>query len=533
MRRDTSAPAVSTAACTPVSWPSINSTDRASETAALRRQLGEAVRAARDAYRHTTGLIRLLAVIGQPGSPERLIDDTLTVLSEVFSADMTLVARLLDRRMLVLACCGLPEDDPAFREGWTLDPAQRSRLVRPGRAASPAVPGTEGPVPELFAALGTQAALWQPFGPDSGDDLLVLLRHAHEPFTPVDLEVVGSVAGRLQLAVAERERMAAVEQLVQSGHLLARHLDLDPLLAEAVTLFRGLLAADDTWVTIVEARAEGLTASVRAAAGHSAPVVTASTAESLPGWTVLQHGRPYVDNDGVATGRGRALLGVPVMGETCPQAVLYAARNRYHPFRPDAADLAVVFANYLAVAMTNAALHRALRRSEASLREQATHDPLTGLANRVLAGQRLEEALTNHGNDYVGLLFCDLDGFKLVNDRYGHEAGDHLLQQVASRLRASTRDGDLPARFGGDEFLVVLDGVSGVDEVAALAETVLRSLDSPFAVAGRSVRVSASIGGAVGARGEASASAMLRDADAAMFIAKDRGPGQIEVVPTR
>lgn len=220
------------------------------------------------------------------------------------------------------------------------------------------------------------------------------------------------------------------------------------------------------------------------------------------------------------------------MGEACPAAVLYAARDQCHPFRPDAADIAVIFANYLGVAMTNAELHRALRRSEASLRERATHDPLTGLANRVLAGQRLEDALGRRADSLVGLLFCDLDGFKAVNDKFGHEAGDLLLRQVADRLRAGTRSADLAARFGGDEFVVVLDGVSGISEVAALAKAVLQSLNAPFAVAGQAVRISASIGGVVGERGRAAANAMLRDADAAMFIAKDRGPGQVEVMPT-
>lgn len=526
------------AATAPAQWPlaaatkSIAPVTRPDSTAALRQQLAEAIDAARDAYRHTTGLIRLLAVIGQPGSPERLIDETLTVLSEVFSADITCVARPLDRRLLVLACCGLPEDDRALRDGWPLEPALRRRLARPGRALAPVGTATgDGPVPRLFATLGARAAVWQPYGRDGGEDLLVLLRHTADPFTPVDLEVLGSVAGRLQVAVAERERAAAVEQLAQSGHLLARHLDLDPLLTEAVNLLRSLLGAEDTWVAIVEASAEGLTASVRATAGPRAPDATTSPAESLPGWAVMHDGRPYVDNDGKEP-PGRALLGVPVMGETLPAAVLYAARDRSHPFRPDAADIAVIFANYLWVAMTNAELHRALRRSEATLRERATHDPLTGLANRVLAGQRLEEALGCHTDDHVGLLFCDLDGFKSVNDRFGHEAGDHLLQQVAARLRAGTRPGDLPARFGGDEFVVVLDGVTGVDQVTALAEAMLRSLEPPFAVAGRSVRISASIGGAVGERGRSTAAAMMRDADAAMFIAKERGPGQVEVVPT-
>lgn len=505
----------------------------AAETVAeLRARLAEATDAAREAYRHTTGLIRLLAVIGQPSPPDTLVDETLTVLSEVFSADVTCLARPLDGRLLVLASCGLPEDDPAFRVGWLVDPASRRRLARPGRAREGDGPRGER-VPAPFAELGARSAAWIP-DEDTGGDVLALLRHAPDPFTPVDMDVLRSVAGRLRLAVAERERAAAVERLAQCGHLLARHLDLGPLLTEAANLLRQLLTAEGTWVATVEAGAEGLTSSVRAAAGRTGPATGPAPAGSLPGWARLAQGLPHVD-DGSRAGSpyfGKALLGVPVMGEGFPTAVLYATRERLRPFRPDAVDLAVIFANHLAVAMTNAELHRALRRSEATLRERATHDPLTGLANRVLVGQRLEEALADDAEGQVGLLFCDLDGFKSVNDRFGHEAGDHLLRQVAARLRAGTREEDLLGRFGGDEFVVVLGSVAGLAELAELADALLRTLKAPFAVAGRQVEISASIGGVLKERGRATANEMLRDADAAMFIAKDRGPGQVEVMPT-
>src|SRR5690606_10460129 len=152
----------------------------------------------------------------------------------------------------------------AFRVGWPIDPATRQRLARPGRARDPddGTPAEdEPPVPALFARLGARSAVWIP-DDGAGCDVLALLRHAPDPFTPVDMDVLRSVAGRLRLAVAERERTAAVERLAQSGHLLARHLDPAPLLAEAVGLLRELLAAERTWVATVEATAEGLIATV-------------------------------------------------------------------------------------------------------------------------------------------------------------------------------------------------------------------------------------------------------------------------------
>jgi diguanylate cyclase (GGDEF)-like protein/PAS domain S-box-containing protein len=167
---------------------------------------------------------------------------------------------------------------------------------------------------------------------------------------------------------------------------------------------------------------------------------------------------------------------------------------------------------------------------EEELRQRATHDPLTGLANRALVGQFLDEALSKHGllTD-VGLLFCDLDRFKAVNDRLGHEAGDQLLVQVTARLSQCLRPSDLLARFGGDEFVFVLDGVHDLHDVTEVGRRVLRSLDSPFLLGGEWVQVSASVGGVIGVRGETTASDMLRDADAAMYQAKEKGPGLVEV----
>jgi diguanylate cyclase (GGDEF)-like protein/PAS domain S-box-containing protein len=163
------------------------------------------------------------------------------------------------------------------------------------------------------------------------------------------------------------------------------------------------------------------------------------------------------------------------------------------------------------------------------LRARALHDELTGLANRSLLADRLEHAMARRqrlGGGPVAVIFADLDGFKLVNDSWGHAAGDALLVKVAERLSASARIDDTVARFGGDEFVIVCEDT---DETQArrIADDLLAALSAPFQVDGRRVYVSASIGMAI--TPPESAQELLRFADAAMHDAKARGRGRIEV----
>ena len=138
---------------------------------------------------------------------------------------------------------------------------------------------------------------------------------------------------------------------------------------------------------------------------------------------------------------------------------------------------------------------RAHARSEAVLAHQATHDPLTQLPNRFAAEEHLARALLGDGDTgrQVALLFLDLDRFKLLNDTMGHTAGDELLVAVAGRLQRRVRPGDLVARVGGDEFVVVLDDVD-LTGALELCERLRETLESPFAVRGGEVFTSASIG---------------------------------------
>jgi diguanylate cyclase (GGDEF)-like protein len=161
----------------------------------------------------------------------------------------------------------------------------------------------------------------------------------------------------------------------------------------------------------------------------------------------------------------------------------------------------------------------------------ALHDILTELPNRALAVERLDAALERlHDTEtMVAVLFLDLDRFKIVNDGLGHETGDELLVAVGRRLAASVRRNDTVARFGGDEFVIVCESLTDVQQVEELADRAIRALSEPFALERAEVVVTASVGIAVTTRATDRASSLLRDADAAMYRAKSRGGARYEL----
>jgi diguanylate cyclase (GGDEF)-like protein len=162
-----------------------------------------------------------------------------------------------------------------------------------------------------------------------------------------------------------------------------------------------------------------------------------------------------------------------------------------------------------------------------TVRHQATHDALTGLPNRVLFLDRLEKALADVGpGTHVGLLFCDLDRFKAVNDTLGHAAGDELLRQVAARLLGAVRPGDTVGRLSGDEFAIILPGLVGPGDAQHLADRVGECFTEPFRLEGRDVEVGTSVGVAMHDDDSyGTAEQLLREADTAMYRDKQRGRG--------
>ena len=169
------------------------------------------------------------------------------------------------------------------------------------------------------------------------------------------------------------------------------------------------------------------------------------------------------------------------------------------------------------------------RQMEDRLNHQAFHDPLTGLANRTLINSRLSGALQQKiPDEQIAVLFIDLDNFKWVNDSLGHDQGDVLLCEVAARLQKTLRAQDTPARFGGDEFVVLLRGLDDPNYAFSIADRIVTLLSEAFLLSGREVYTSPSIGMAF-SENSTDADTLLRNADAAMYEAKRRGKGRYEV----
>jgi len=179
------------------------------------------------------------------------------------------------------------------------------------------------------------------------------------------------------------------------------------------------------------------------------------------------------------------------------------------------------------------------KQLESKLIHDALHDPLTGLANRVLLRDHLERALARRGRSggTVALLFVDLDDFKRVNDSYGHAAGDQILVRVAERLVSAVRADDVVGRQSGDEFAVLLGHVRDDDEAIASAERILGELRRPILLGGHSITVGGSVGIALASAASTSAEDLLTQADAAMYAVKAEGKGRHAIyeprMPTR
>jgi len=191
--------------------------------------------------------------------------------------------------------------------------------------------------------------------------------------------------------------------------------------------------------------------------------------------------------------------------------------------------MAMVYVTQLATTRSEA---KGPEEAEVKPRPEGTCDPLTGLPNRADFIERVWKAIQcarNTPGFVFAVIFIDLDGFKPINDGLGHKAGDAVLIEMAKRLQACLRKGDVVARFGGDEFTLLINNVTRPDDAIRVAERVLRKVKDPIDVARKRVQVGASIGIALSTNLHSRPEDLIRDADLAMYRAKSEGKGRYEM----
>jgi diguanylate cyclase (GGDEF)-like protein/PAS domain S-box-containing protein len=347
--------------------------------------------------------------------------------------------------------------------------------------------------------------------------------------------VLSDVTERKQVEI-ELERRAAQQAAVArlGEHALERATTAE-LMQEAVDVAADSLAVDFAGVAELVADQECFI--LRSAVGvpqsvigrQFSPVGTASQA----GYTLIT-GSPVVVSDWATEERfgqspalsqmgTRSGLSVVVEGRDGPFGVLGVQSQQTREYSDGDVDFLQSLANVLADAL-------ARQSTEDEIRHRALHDRLTGLPNRELFQDRLDHAIERlrRRRSLAAMLFLDLDHFKLINDSLGHHLGDELLTAVATRLKQAVRASDTVARFGGDEFGILLEDVAGEQDAIDTAERVAALFSRPFAIAGREHFVTVSIG-IVLAEGGAASGALIRDADTAMYRAKERGRARYEV----
>ena len=428
--------------------------------------------------------------------------------------------------------------------------AEVAALIREGSvAASVGFPEGEEPVADLVEAsgdlrferrlgeLGLCTGICSLVGEEG---TLLAARAGQNAFSNEELDLLRGMGRVLALGLRSirligelRERQTLLERLTLLQRSIASRADIEDVLDAIVSGASELLGDEMVDLSLIDPE-EPAILEVVASVGYPPEVLDQIRRTPLEigiaGHAVTER-RPIAVEDYGADPRRmpdvvvdglRAVISAPVYqrGELVG-ALSLGTRKHGRRYSEIERDAVLAFAEHAGLALNDA-------KAAEETAHQAFHDPLTGLANRALFVDRLSQARTRAAaaGHAVGVLFADLDGFKTVNDSLGHAAGDQLLIIVGQRLAATVEATDTVARFGGDEFAILVEDVRQPIELARLARMALDSLERVVEVEGREVFITASVGIAVGLE---EPDVLLRNADLAMYEAKGQGKGRYEI----
>jgi diguanylate cyclase (GGDEF)-like protein len=331
---------------------------------------------------------------------------------------------------------------------------------------------------------------------------------------------------RLSAVLSEFARTMATDSPIQAilDHLVLRIVDVVPVTAAGVTLISpdcapGYVAASDASALGFERLQMEL---------GDGPCLLASRSGQTVAVTDLQVDRQFPGFACRAEALGlRAVFTFPLRHGNHLLGALDLYRNTPGPLDRAAMSAAQTLADVTAAYLLNARARADLEDASEHARQASLHDPLTGLPNRSLLVERLEHAILRcrRSEKLVAILYADLDGFKSINDTYGHQTGDDLLVAVAERLTGLLRPDDTLARMSGDEFVILCEDLDGVAQVEPIVARIALALKGSFDLSGTRVQVSASVGIAFSGRGDDVPEQILREADTAMYQAKRKGGG--------
>ena len=358
-------------------------------------------------------------------------------------------------------------------------------------------------------ACPVRALLAIPIQPeDRIENILYAVRFSSTSFSPDTLQVAMLFASQISAALEN----ARLYQEVRDE--LAERNRAEQALRASDERFRALIRSVSDVISILDA--DG---SIRYAS-PAVEVMWGCSLESLLGKTVLQRVHPD-DHEAMHNLLSNLLKQ--------PNGTLTAVMRLRHG-QDTWRDFEVILTNLIdepAVAGIVATYHDVTERKtyEKELTNLAYSDPLTGLSNRARFIEKMQRALmrANTEDHLVAVFFFDLDNFKIVNDSLGHDWGDEVLRIAATRIRACLRQEDTASRFGGDEFTVLLEKVTGVEQVIPIANRLISTLRDPMRLDGRDLVVGCSMGIAVNVPGQDTAEDLLRKADLAMYAAKGNG----------